>query len=189
MSIQYCMEKPDLTRQDWIDAGMAALYQQGIKGVKADLIAKRLDITRGSFYWHFKNLDDFLLAMIAFWQQTQEGYLAKLKASKADARKRIQATLKHIRSKNSQHDVAMRLWAYQDDRAAQAVHALDEQRLVFVTSLFERAGYAQPEAQFRARVLYYFQLGDQLSRQQPNIAQRRLNFQQLNQLLLDEKVD
>ncbi len=188
MSIQYCMEKPvsDLSRQDWVDAGMAALYEQGVRGVKADSIAKSLNITRGSFYWHFKNLDDFLCAMITYWQQTQEGYLARLKAIKGNARGRIQETLKHIHSKNARHDVAMRLWAYQEGRAAEAVQKLDRMRLEFLESQFTETGYPESEARFRAHVLYYFQLGDQLSRQRVDAKQRRLHFEQLNVLLLNE---
>ncbi|MFM2303629.1 MAG: hypothetical protein RLZZ135_1039, partial [Cyanobacteriota bacterium] len=59
---------PKLGRQDWVQAAIETLIEKGADAVKVDVIAKSLKITRGSFYWHFKNLDDLLAAIIQEWQ-------------------------------------------------------------------------------------------------------------------------
>ncbi len=176
--------KYDLSRDDWIAAGMRALYDGGIGAVKADRLAKQMQITRGSFYWHFKNLDDFLNAMVAFWLDVQQGHLARLQASKEDAETQLKNILSHIHAKNAEHDVAMRLWAYQDENVARAVQKIDRLRLKYVESLFRTMGLDQEQARFRAHMLYYFQLGDQLSRKRPTHKERAAHFEQLKQMLL-----
>ena len=37
----------------WIEAAFDALADGGIEAVRVDPLAKRLGVTRGSFYWHF----------------------------------------------------------------------------------------------------------------------------------------
>ncbi len=180
------MRKKDLSRDDWIAAGMHALYDGGISAVKADRLAKQLNITRGSFYWHFKNLDDFLSAMVAFWLEVQQGYLARLRTSTDDAETQLKNTLSHIHSKNAEHDVAMRLWAYQDNIVARAVQKIDMMRLKYVEGLFLAMGHDAEQAKFRAHMLYYFQLGDQLSRKRPTNKERAAHFDQLKYMLLGD---
>jgi len=58
-----------LTREDWIDAAWAALSEGSIDTVKVDRLAKRLNVTRGSFYWHFKNREDLIEAVVDRWIQ------------------------------------------------------------------------------------------------------------------------
>ena len=52
-----------LSASDWVDVGFAFLGEEGIQGIKIDRMAERLGVTKGSFYWHFKDLDDFLQAV------------------------------------------------------------------------------------------------------------------------------
>ena len=49
-----------LSASDWVDVGFTFLGDEGIQGIKIDRMAERLGVTKGSFYWHFKDLDDFL---------------------------------------------------------------------------------------------------------------------------------
>ena len=52
-----------LSREDWVNAAYAAFETGGIQAVKAERLAKELGITRGSFYWHFKNISDLMQAV------------------------------------------------------------------------------------------------------------------------------
>src|SRR5262247_806299 len=61
-SIQYCMVRgmtERLTAQDWIDFALTTLAQEGFDALKADVLARKLGISRGSFYWHFSDLGTF----------------------------------------------------------------------------------------------------------------------------------
>jgi AcrR family transcriptional regulator len=45
-----------LTVDDWVQAGFAILAEEGIKALKIDRLCRRLDVTKGSFYWHFTDI-------------------------------------------------------------------------------------------------------------------------------------
>ncbi len=70
-----------LTAQDWVDFALATLAQEGFHALKADILARRLAVSRGSFYWHFADLDAFHARVIEHWRQTAtEAVIADLKS-------------------------------------------------------------------------------------------------------------
>src|SRR5215472_5079767 len=58
-----------LTAQDWIDFGLAALARNGADALKADVLARKLKVSRGSFYWHFADLEAFHARVIEQWKK------------------------------------------------------------------------------------------------------------------------
>lgn len=56
-------------------------------------------------------------------------------------------------------DFAVREWARRDDAVRLRIDATDRGRLGAVSSMFERHGYSPREAEVRARILYFMQLG------------------------------
>jgi AcrR family transcriptional regulator len=59
--------EPKLGRQDWIKTGLAVLAESGVEAVRVEPLAKRMNVTKGSFYWHFKDRNDLLEAILAEW--------------------------------------------------------------------------------------------------------------------------
>src|SRR6185503_7754202 len=53
----------------WIAAAFDALAKGGIDAVRVEALAKALDITKGSFYWHFADRRALLDAMLEAWMQ------------------------------------------------------------------------------------------------------------------------
>ncbi|WVM91742.1 TetR/AcrR family transcriptional regulator [Halopseudomonas pachastrellae] len=49
-----------LTPQDWFDAATEAILDGGFDQLRVLPLAKRLKVTRGSFYWHFEDLPQFI---------------------------------------------------------------------------------------------------------------------------------
>ncbi|MEU4447267.1 TetR/AcrR family transcriptional regulator [Actinosynnema sp. NPDC050801] len=63
------MARGRVTREDWTMAALRALARGGVAAVSVDGLAGELDITRGSFYWHFKDREALLVAAVEFWEQ------------------------------------------------------------------------------------------------------------------------
>lgn len=63
-----------LDRHDWVDAGIAILASKGVDAVRIESLAKQLNISKGSFYWHFKNREDLLEAILAEWESRQSDW-------------------------------------------------------------------------------------------------------------------
>ncbi len=163
MSIHYCMEKTTtakLDRQAWITLGLQTLVAKGIDAVRIDPLAKQLQVTRGSFYWHFKNHEELLVAMLQEWKtiNTQQ-IIEEVEAIGPNPDQKLRSLFEIAAQDDNQLEKAMRVWAANDDRAAMEIAQIDRQRLEYLESLFRQLGFAAPEAQVRARVAYSFRLG------------------------------
>jgi AcrR family transcriptional regulator len=149
-----------LGRQNWVNAALDILMEKGIEAVKVDVIAKSLQITRGSFYWHFKNLDDLLAAIVQEWQAANtEDIIQKVEAVEGEPSKRLLHLFEIAAQDDDRLEKAMRIWAIHDARAAAAIERVDRQRLEYLESLFLQIGFSKTDAEIRARVAYSVRLG------------------------------
>lgn len=158
--------KPRLDAGAWIDAALDALAAEGPGAVRVEPLAKRLGVTKGSFYWHFRDREDLLCRALASWQDAR---IAAIREQKADApapRATLTALLDlYARAPNPKGlavELAIRALARNHAAAADAVAQVDNERLVRVAELFERAGLDPEQSQARALLFYAFLFGQSL---------------------------
>lgn len=153
-----------MDRDRWLREGLDMLYENGIGRVKIEVLARRLKMTKGSFYWHFKKRDDLLRAMIDFWKTAQLGFVTEMEdARHSDPKSRLEALMAFIHSKDSRHDIGIRAWARTNPHAATAIRDVDRKRMAFVERVFAGLGFDTFESQLRARMLYFYQVGEHTS--------------------------
>ena len=154
--------KKPLDRDAWLRKALDVLFASGISQIKVEVLARKLKLTKGSFYWHFKNRDDLLRSMVDWWRDQQLSFLAALAARQvADPASQIKAVIDFTQhTEDSHHDVAMREFARFNKVAAQAVATVDQQRVDYLAGLFRAADFTEQEALLRARALYFYQVGE-----------------------------
>jgi AcrR family transcriptional regulator len=155
--------RPQLGRRHWIDEARRLFVEKGVAAVKIDALARRLHVTRGSFYWHFEGRDDLLAALLADWQERATAPFAR---AFADARgtpaQRVLAFFEvwlDAGRFDPDLDSAMRDWARTSPEIDRAVRAVDTDRLGWLGRLYVGLGFGESEAEIRARVVYYHQVG------------------------------
>ncbi|MGP6087950.1 TetR/AcrR family transcriptional regulator [Antarctobacter jejuensis] len=152
-----------VTREDWLRASMEVLVRDGVQSVKVLTIGTRLGVSRSSFYWYFKSRRDLLDQLLAEWDRTNTG--AMIRHAGLPAGTITQAVNNFFGCVidpdgfNHRLDFAVREWARRDDGVRQAVDRADRARQSAIAAMFVRHGYAEAEADIRARVLYYQQIG------------------------------
>ena len=162
-------DKSKATRLDaaaWVAAAFDALADGGIDAVRVEPLAKALDITKGSFYWHFADRRALLDAMLEAWMQ---GRVAAIR-QQAPLRGAPAAVLRQVadlytRNANARGlaiELAIRALARTDDGAAKAVRGVDRERLQQVGDLFAALGWPRGEAQARAVLFYSYLFGQSL---------------------------
>lgn len=144
----------------WVEAAFDALAEGGIDAVRVDPLAKRLGVTRGSFYWHFKDRDALHQAMLRSWRE-RANYTVfdRVERSSEPARARLERLLALPYSsprsaRMAAIELAIRLWARRDKQAAKAVRHIDRVRLEYFSKLLQEHGLAQQEARRRAFLFY-----------------------------------
>ncbi len=151
------------TREDWIRAALDTLVDSGVSEVKILGLATRLDVSRSSFYWYFRNRTDLLASLLDHWEDTNTQALVAHTRAPADTI--TQAVAHFFRCFlnplifDQKLDFAVREWSRRDADVRQKVRANDMMRQAAIQAMFERHGYAPPEADIRARILYYQQIG------------------------------
>jgi len=154
--------KSTVHRDVWLRKALDVLFSQGIGNVKVEILARELKVTKGSFYWHFKNRDELLHQMVDWWKTKQLDFLNELGfISVKDAPNLIKSVIDFTaHTDDSRHDVAMREFARFEPYAASAVAEIDRRRLNYLRELFAAAGFDSAEAQLRAQALYFYQVGE-----------------------------
>ena len=162
-------EKP-LDRARWLEAALDALAEGGVGDVRVEVLARTLGVTKGCFYWHFKDRGALLAALLAQWRDGRVASIASQAAASrgADAapavrlRRLLDLYLDHANPRGMGIELAMRDWARRDAAAAAAVASVDAARLATLVPLYRALGHARQEAQARALALYAFIFGQSL---------------------------
>lgn len=151
-----------LTRDDWIRAGLDALRATGPGALGAEPLARRLGTTKGSFYWHFRDVPDFHAALLAHWRTEVE--VALFAAGGATDTARLRATAQAIAATGGGDSRALpcepmiRAWAHGNEAVAGMLQDVDALRLGRLHDLLAECGIGNPEM---ARILYAAAIGMQ----------------------------
>ena len=151
------------TREDWLRVAMDVLVSDGVSEVKVLTISHRLEVSRSSFYWYFKSRKDLLNQLLAEWEKTNTGIMVAAAQTPAPTiTAALNAVFKFIINPvgfNHPLDFAVREWARRDGTVRRIVDQSDTARTNALAQMYQRYGYAPDEADIRARVLYYQQIG------------------------------
>ncbi|MGE5157512.1 MAG: TetR/AcrR family transcriptional regulator [Gemmatimonas sp.] len=148
-----------LSAQDWLDAGLRALATSGFTALKAEPLARALGVSRGSFYWHFNDLDAYHAAVLDHWREVAaERIIAGLEAV-PEGDDPLPALLRRSFSGRLALEKAVRGWATFDPRARAAVQAIDRRRVDYVATLLRGTGLPPALAELRAQILYWCFVG------------------------------
>ncbi|MGC1497874.1 MAG: TetR/AcrR family transcriptional regulator [Sulfitobacter sp.] len=152
-----------VTREDWLNVAMDLLVSEGVAEVKVLSISERLGVSRSSFYWYFKSRQDLLAALLEDWEQANTALLVR--HTKMPAATITEAVCNLSRCWvdpalfNHKLDFAVREWARRDGAVRRRIDQTDDARIKAFSALFERFDYGADEAEVRARVMYFMQVG------------------------------
>jgi AcrR family transcriptional regulator len=181
--------KPSLSPESWIDAATAVLADRGIDHVRVDLLAQELGVTRGSFYWHFRDREDLLRRVLAGWQErATEQLTARLARAHEDPRAQLRDVISlpfrgRAAVKAARIELAVRAWARRDAMARAAVDRADADRIAYHRSVFRALGFSDAESASRAFILYGYEVAESLMAGQGTAAERKARAQLVERLI------
>lgn len=158
------MVKNRLSRELWLAAGFKALTEQGPVALKAEPLARRLNTTKGSFYWHFQDVPAFQSAMLELWEERAFSEIVAALEVVDNPIKRLR-TLGDIAAKSAPEEFggsgaepAIRAWARENQAVADAMDRIDAKRMEYLHSLLAEIGLTNGEL---SRIIYGALLGMQ----------------------------
>ena len=152
-----------LTRDDWISAAWDMLGENGLDGVRVEPLARRLGVTKGSFYWHFKDRQQLMEALLDRWFSIWDDQMLPDMEEAANPADRIWALFESVLGRLTRgQTVSLRMMSHSDADVARRIDARDAQRLSFLTSQLVEIGFAPSEARVRGQVYQTIMTGEYL---------------------------
>ena len=152
------MKKKRYSKSEWLTQALDVLSVEGEQKIRIEQLTAKLGVTKGSFYYHFSNREDFIRSLIQYWADICTGLvIERMKEIEGDPKDRL-LTLMYLLFNNdfAKYDLAVRAWASHESYAAPLVHEVDKMRYEYVRSLFQEMGFTGDELEMRTTTFVVF---------------------------------
>ena len=148
-----------ISRQGWLDMGLETLGAAGVPGLTIERMTGELGVTKGSFYHHFRNVQDFQEQLIAHWSDQYLGAASQLPQDPGELLTLLDAIMQEAFGPVTEPELAIRVWAHQDDTVRAHVEKVDAARRDFVLDVFRALTENERQSQLMADMLFALSIG------------------------------
>jgi len=154
--------KQPLTAESWASAALDAMALGGLDAVAVEPLARRLNVTKGSFYWHFPNREALIKAALDLWEQRETVDVVSGLDQEPDPYQRIVNLFKRANSSHKAGRLYLALAAASDDvRVNEVVQRVSARRLAYLEKCYRALGMDAGEAPLWATFAYATFIGNQ----------------------------
>ena len=151
----------NLTRADWISGAWEMLGEKGLEGVRVEPLARRLGVTKGSFYWHFKGRQELIEALLEHWFALWDDEISNDRLGQSNPVDRIWVLFENVIGRLSRgQTVSLRMLSHSDEDIARRIEERDRQRLAFLIDQLQELGFSPQEARVRGQVYQVLMTGE-----------------------------
>jgi len=154
--------KSSLSVDAWAEAALEALASSGLDAVAVEPLARRLHVTKGSFYWHFPNREALLRAALALWEKRETYDAIEGVEEIPDPYERIVRLFKQANSSHRAGRLYLALAAASDDPVVgEVVQRVSSRRLAYLHKCYLDLGLAEHDAHLWSTFAYATFIGNQ----------------------------
>ncbi len=156
-----------LSQGDWEREALLLIAAKGVQGLAVEPLARRMRITKGSFYWHFSNRDALLEQTLARWEAHDSRNLEAALGSIDQPRERLRDFFRRVGKEKLTHEVYRELCAAAGHPIVRPVlERVTRRRTAYLAAAFRELGLRGQSAENQAMLAYSAYLGFlQLQRQ------------------------
>jgi AcrR family transcriptional regulator len=153
-------ERARLSAEDWEDGALTLIAEQGVGALAVEALARRLGVTKGSFYWHFRTREALLQAALERWEQYGEREVIVEIEAISNPRERLPELFRRVAHELQPHRVyAALLKALDHPQVVPVMARVSQRRIEFLTTIYSQAGLQGTTALNRARLTYAAYVG------------------------------
>jgi AcrR family transcriptional regulator len=151
-----------LSRADWVLGALDVLRERGVDGVKIVVIAERMGVTSGSFYWHFKGLQDLFDCLLDYWErELTDAIRDQARAFTGPPEDRILNLMVQVIEEDAAvYDHAISIWARSNPAARKVFERTLKNRFDFAAWMYKKVGFSEKQARIRGRLLVAYLMGE-----------------------------
>ena len=148
-------DRVSLTPEDWEQAALALIAEKGVAALAVEPLARRLKITKGSFYWHFPGRDELLGAALRRWEAQDADHLRRSLKADVQPLERLARFVWRTTRQTLTHRVYLALCAVPEDpRVGPVLQRVTTRRIDYLTDALAELGLPPEAARRRATLVY-----------------------------------
>ena len=153
-------ERMTLSAADWERGALEMISTQGVTAVAVEPLARRMGVTKGSFYWHFSSRESLLEQTLGRWEEHDTRNLTTSLNAIDDPRERLISFFRRASRERLTREVYSALCAAAEHPQVEPVlERVAERRMKHIANAFLELGFKAREARHRARLTYSAYLG------------------------------
>ncbi|WP_028008455.1 TetR/AcrR family transcriptional regulator [Solimonas flava] len=178
--------KQSLTADAWAEAALEVIAQSGFDAVAVEPLARRLGVTKGSFYWHFENRDALLCAALERWERAETDDIVARIGPEPDPYQRIVKLFKAANASYRAGRLYLAIAAAEDKPMVQSfVRRVSERRMQYLFECYRALGFSEASAAHWARFAYATFMGNlQIGRDTPELMPTGAEFSEYVKLMI-----
>jgi AcrR family transcriptional regulator len=144
---------------DWIQAALLRLATHGLADVRVELLARDLGVSKGSFYWHFRDRTDLQEKMLAAWESSELRGMDDQGSDLSTAVRWAHFIARASDPERIRLEVAMRGWAREDEKVAATLALIERKRAHLIAEVLADVGFSWRAAQAWSETVLLLCLG------------------------------
>ncbi len=143
-----------MSRQEWLEVALEVVSREGGAKLRIESLVRQVGVTKGSFYWHFKNRKEFIRSLIHYWDERYTLSVSdQLDEMEGSPEQKLRFLMEMVVVERlTRYDLAIRSWAVANPELQPLVKRSDEHRLNYLRKLFLGIGFDRDGADLRSRV-------------------------------------
>jgi AcrR family transcriptional regulator len=148
-----------LSTADWEAAALDALAETGLAGIAIEPLARRLGVTKGSFYWHFADREALLAAALTHWENSHTGRVIEAAQDVRDPRERLTRLIGQALAGGPSDRIHIALATTKHPLVRETLARVTHRRLAYLESCYVELGQSPREAKRSALLAYATYVG------------------------------
>ena len=150
-----------LTKQDWLKKGLQVLSTKGYNSLRLEYLCEQLSVTRGSFYHHFEEMNDYVDKLMEHWEAGSNAIMDSVAKTDVLPLERLNLLQNKVFDISAKEEVVIRAWATFNPTVTKYIRRIDRKRIDFITDLYIEEGIPEHAADATARIEYAMYIGVQ----------------------------
>ncbi len=150
-----------LTKTDWLKKGLQVLSSKGYTNLRLEYLCEQLEVTRGSFYHHFEDLNDYVDKLMDYWESNSNAIMDGVAESGVTPLERLNLLQKEVFNIPAKLEVVIRAWATFNKTVLKYIRRIDRKRITFIAELYQEHGLSAQAAETTAKIEYATYIGVQ----------------------------
>ena len=144
-------KKNRLNRDEWLQRALDVVATKGHAKLRIHELVKHLGVTRGSFYWHFKDRDDFVRQLVDYYHAwSTDQVFSEVERVGGAAAERLKTVMRFVAEEDlGRYEEAMTSWGVQESIVAESFEIAIRRRIEFARTLFVQLGFMGQELEAR----------------------------------------